>query len=448
MWGGRTVGETDGRCGGRMRPYRQTPLAWMLAPMPTQYRFNRSLSSDITVGDTTSSDPCAWSVVVNHVGKRGSRGTWALVARPVVGFVVLAVVVSSSIGIADAQGPVRRLGERIRQRTSETPPPGALSGQRAPGAIGGPRVPGTSGLRAPISRSQPAAAPSGPSGQSQADQDLQRRGTVAPTGFAERSANFNRATASGAATAAARAGAASADWQTRGDAASSSALREVPPAPAPRSPLAKQQAADSFDRQVPAEVYQPDNRARLGVIVDTPPVTEVPGLPPRRPRGALVTEVHPNSAAEASGLRPGDLIVGLDGQLVASVLDLTDRLGGYEPGDAMRIQFTRDERLINSHVTLAGPDGFASNAAVSNDRSAAPPSGLAGASGGGIMSGLGSALGGLFGGNAAANRSQPDGQPSPQLPELIVPDGASKDEETSDVLPEPIPAPLPEPRAD
>jgi membrane-associated protease RseP (regulator of RpoE activity) len=174
----------------------------------------------------------------------------------------------------------------------------------------------------------------------------------------------------------------------------------------------------------------------LGVVVDTPETITPPGLPPRRPRGALVSEVQTNSAAEVAGIAVGDLIVGVDGRVITSVRDLTDQMSGYEPGDETRIQIVRDDQLVMADVMLAGPDGIAlrrPESKVTQRSSTASPS---------IVSGLGAAIGGLFGGPAdgGANTTAPR-VPASKATEnspAISPDAVRNP------LPETLPPPAPE----
>src|SRR5690606_35567341 len=131
-------------------------------------------------------------------------------------------------------------------------------------------------------------------------------------------------------------------------------------------------------------------RARLGAVVDTPPDVMTDGQPPRRRRGAWVTEVLPQSPAEVAGLRVGDRIVAVQGRVITSVRDLIDELSQYVEGDEVRIDYARDDALVAAAVTLAGPDGLAAQlpggqrepaAASGEDRS--------------LLGGIGSLFGGL-----------------------------------------------------
>jgi S1-C subfamily serine protease len=95
-------------------------------------------------------------------------------------------------------------------------------------------------------------------------------------------------------------------------------------------------------------------RPTLGVQLANDQIAQNLGL-----EGALVVRVDPRSSAAAAGLHPtrrdrrgrlqlGDLIVGLDGEPVASSNDLLLRLERYKPGQAIKLtlQYDDDERTV------------------------------------------------------------------------------------------------------
>lgn len=151
-----------------------------------------------------------------------------------------------------------------------------------------------------------------------------------------------------------------------------------------------------------AEAQQPP-RARLGAVVATPPEIAREGFPPRQPRGAWITEVQPGSPAEVAGLRPGDLIVAVQGRVITSVRDLVDLLASGAPGDQLRVQYTRDDAFKASLVTLAGPDGIAQQPAPQ------PPAATAGGEPS-LLGGLGSMFSGLLSGQPPNEPAAPAGQ--------------------------------------
>jgi putative serine protease PepD len=69
--------------------------------------------------------------------------------------------------------------------------------------------------------------------------------------------------------------------------------------------------------------------------------------------GALVQEVAPGSPAEKAGLRPGDLVVGIDGQSVADYGELGARIRAHTPGDKITLKVIRggNETTITATLT-------------------------------------------------------------------------------------------------
>ena len=324
--------------------------------------------------------------------------------------VLLVVSIFIVADTASAQGPLRRLGDRIRERAG---------GPLIPG-INDPATPPTPasplGRRPLIGRPQPSA-PTAANPAAAQPQAAARGQAGSP-----RSANYNRAAATAqrmSDPAASRVEQSSA-WESRQDFRGS----------------ANRAAAEPIAPASASTITTPASRARLGVVVDTPETITPPGLPPRRPRGALVSEVQTNSAAEVAGIAVGDLIVGVDGRVITSVRDLTDQMSGYEPGDETRIQIVRDDQLVTADVMLAGPDGIAMRrpeSKVTQRSSTTSPS---------IVSGLGAAIGGLFGGPAdgGANTAAPrvPANNATENSPAISPDAVRNS------LPESLPPPAPE----
>ena len=70
--------------------------------------------------------------------------------------------------------------------------------------------------------------------------------------------------------------------------------------------------------------------------------------------GALVTRVEVDSAAADAGLEPGDVVVELDGEPIATNQDLTDAITAHAPGDQVSLTVERGGRRRSFAVTL-GP---------------------------------------------------------------------------------------------
>ena len=82
--------------------------------------------------------------------------------------------------------------------------------------------------------------------------------------------------------------------------------------------------------------------------------------------GALIIDVIPGSGAERSGLRPtlrdntgairlGDIIIGIDEEIIASSNDLSLVLEKYNPGDVVRLKILREGKEIELDLQLDPP---------------------------------------------------------------------------------------------
>jgi serine protease Do len=87
-------------------------------------------------------------------------------------------------------------------------------------------------------------------------------------------------------------------------------------------------------------------KALLGVYTDND----------RSGDGAYIRRVTPNSAAEAAGLRDGDLITKIDDQKVKDANDLTEIVGQYKPGDRITISYSRKGHDRQTTATLGAAD--------------------------------------------------------------------------------------------
>jgi S1-C subfamily serine protease len=100
-------------------------------------------------------------------------------------------------------------------------------------------------------------------------------------------------------------------------------------------------------------------RAYLGIAGEPRPlhprVAREHGL--RAPMGIGVVQVIPGSPAERAGVRPGDVIIAVDGTPVSSVDDFHRFLGHARVGAYVRLDLLRGSQPVSLHVTLAAsPD--------------------------------------------------------------------------------------------
>ncbi|MDR2093291.1 MAG: DegQ family serine endoprotease [Azoarcus sp.] len=83
-------------------------------------------------------------------------------------------------------------------------------------------------------------------------------------------------------------------------------------------------------------------RGRLGIYIQemSPELASSFGLD--KPRGALVAQVEPDSAAERAGLKTGDVVLKVDGKEIAESAELSRIVGDSQPGSKVRLEIWRD----------------------------------------------------------------------------------------------------------
>ncbi len=74
-------------------------------------------------------------------------------------------------------------------------------------------------------------------------------------------------------------------------------------------------------------------------------------------QGALVSDVEPNAPGARAGLRTGDVITELDGNIVTDAGQLQMVVGQKRPGDAIHLQVMRDGKAEDVSVTLEALGG-------------------------------------------------------------------------------------------
>jgi serine protease Do len=94
-------------------------------------------------------------------------------------------------------------------------------------------------------------------------------------------------------------------------------------------------------------------RGWLGVQIQpvTSEVADALGL--KQAAGALVTEPQAGSPAAKAGVKPGDVIVQLDGNAVKDSRELAQKIGTMSPGASVRLNVIRDGSQQTINVTLA-----------------------------------------------------------------------------------------------
>ncbi len=101
-------------------------------------------------------------------------------------------------------------------------------------------------------------------------------------------------------------------------------------------------------------------RGKLGLAFQplTSEIASALGL--ERPRGALVNEVMPNSAAQRAGIQPGDVIIGVDGVDIVRAEDLPRNVARHAPGSLIEVHILRDGKPIEVKARLDKLEGDAS----------------------------------------------------------------------------------------
>jgi membrane-associated protease RseP (regulator of RpoE activity) len=82
------------------------------------------------------------------------------------------------------------------------------------------------------------------------------------------------------------------------------------------------------------------DRVKLGILIER-----------AEEGGVRVMGVMPGSPADAAGLEKGDVIVSAGGEAVREILDLTSKVGDYEPGDTGPVEVLRGEERLTFEVT-------------------------------------------------------------------------------------------------
>jgi len=104
--------------------------------------------------------------------------------------------------------------------------------------------------------------------------------------------------------------------------------------------------------------------ARLGVTVQdlTQPLADSFGL--KRPDGALISSVSPDSAAAKAGLKSGDVVTAVNGEPVVRSGELSSRIGMSTPGEQVKLTVWRDKEPREVQATLGKMDGGGTQAAA------------------------------------------------------------------------------------
>ncbi|QCR24995.1 deoxyribonuclease HsdR [Pontibacter sp. SGAir0037] len=113
-------------------------------------------------------------------------------------------------------------------------------------------------------------------------------------------------------------------------------------------------------------------RGYLGISFPAPAVEDEilrqQGIEPSSVKGVYVTGVQSGSGAAAAGLKTGDIIQRVDGAVVNSSAEFSERVARHRPGDKLELTYLRNGRKNNTSVTLKGAE---SANAIAGDNSGA-----------------------------------------------------------------------------
>ncbi|WP_426207955.1 trypsin-like peptidase domain-containing protein [Massilia sp. TWP1-3-3] len=98
--------------------------------------------------------------------------------------------------------------------------------------------------------------------------------------------------------------------------------------------------------------YGKVTRGRIGVQLQELTYDLATTLDLKEPKGALVAAVQPGGPAYRAGIRPADVIVGVDGKEVDTTADLARLIGSARPGDVIAADVWRDGKKRPVKVTV------------------------------------------------------------------------------------------------
>ncbi len=114
------------------------------------------------------------------------------------------------------------------------------------------------------------------------------------------------------------------------------------------------------------------SRGKLGIAVQdlTQALAESFGLP--NPNGALVGMVPPGGPGEKAGLKPGDVILEMNGQSVRDSRELPPKVADLKPGSIANLKVWREGKMIDIPVTVAELEDNAAQTASKPEAAAEP----------------------------------------------------------------------------
>jgi serine protease Do len=93
-------------------------------------------------------------------------------------------------------------------------------------------------------------------------------------------------------------------------------------------------------------------RGRLGVTIQEVNQSLANSFGMNAARGALVSSVESGSPAEKAGLKPGDVVLKLDGNDIQSSVELSSRVAAMKPGSTAKLEIWRDGKARDMAVSV------------------------------------------------------------------------------------------------
>jgi len=81
-------------------------------------------------------------------------------------------------------------------------------------------------------------------------------------------------------------------------------------------------------------------------------------------KGAIVTDIQPNSPAQKAQLQRGDLIYAVNGKTIKGPYDLQRLVSSHNPNEEITLSLERDKQKITKKLTLMGNTSYSSNTVV------------------------------------------------------------------------------------
>jgi serine protease Do len=94
-------------------------------------------------------------------------------------------------------------------------------------------------------------------------------------------------------------------------------------------------------------------RGRIGVVIQDVNQQLADSFGLDRPRGALVSQVEPGGPGAKAGLKPGDVILGVDGRRIERSSQLPTLISNLKPGSSATLELWRDKAARKLEIEVA-----------------------------------------------------------------------------------------------